>query len=102
MHILASVFGDFVSDVDRRIITEYDRVSEEGFKPYGITKENIFEQRERISGNHISHPGNPFRYIDNIYVDGKYAFSIETALMFEGTRMCVNVKLIEDGEHGQT
>lgn len=94
---IETVFDDYVEGIDRRLINEHDRVLEEGLKPYGITRENIFEQRERVFVDHITCPGNPFQYIDNVRIDGKYAFSIKTNLIFGGTRVDVNVRLIRGG-----
>lgn len=94
---IGTPFDEYVEGIDRRLINEHDRVLEEGLKPYGITRENILEQRGRVFVDHISRPDNPFQYIDNVRIDGKYAFSIETNLIFGGTRVDVNVRLIRSG-----
>lgn len=94
---IGTVFDDYIEGIDRRLRNEHERILEEGLKPYGITRENILEQRERVFVDHICRPSNPFQKIDNVRIDGKYAFSIETNLIFGGTRVDVNVRLIRGG-----
>lgn len=89
------MISTYISQIDQVISNQYDRFLEEGLQPYGIMKENIVEQRGRVYRERISRPDNPFRYVDNIYIDGKHAFSIETTLMFGGTRVDINVELVK-------
>lgn len=77
------MFDYAFSSMHNKIDETYESLLEKAFEPYGINRENIIENAHRITVYHRQAVSDLFRTIDDIHIDGEYAFSIQKTLRYE-------------------
>lgn len=72
--------SDIIKNITDKICKEsveiYDDILQKALLPYGITKENVKENLDRVIVEKFEHGCIPGIFRDDYYIDGKYAFSI--------------------------
>lgn len=77
------MFDDMLSSMDRKISESYEDLLEKALEPYGISRQNIAENAHRVTVYQCQSITDLFRVIEDVHIDGKYAFSIQKTLRYE-------------------
>lgn len=92
-----SVFNDYFKNFDKihyDFCKQVDDYLEEQLRPYGIAKENIEKEKDRVRINMFG-TVNPFVKVYDVFIDNDYKFSIRVSEHFFDTK---NSKPVVDFE----